>query len=252
MALSRNSIKFLNSLQLKKFRQKYNKFIVEGDKMVREILSQNKLLIDSLYATESWIETHNPAQSVPADRIFKITVTELERISSLRTPNQVLAVLEKPTFEIDEHLLTKDINLYLDDIQDPGNLGTILRIADWFGIRQVICSPATVEVYNAKVIQSTMGAFLRVKTPISSLGDIREKHAELPVYGAAMDGEDIFQMEDKTNGIIVIGNEGKGISAENQQFLTKKISIPATGTHGAESLNAGVATGIICAIWRNQ
>jgi TrmH family RNA methyltransferase len=251
MAISKNSIKFIKSLGIKKFRQKYNKFTVEGDKMLREILMQKDLHIESLYATDSWIQTHKPENKIQQDRIFKITLTELDRISSLKTPNQVLAVIETPEYLVDSSLLENDLSLYLDDIQDPGNLGTILRIADWFGIPQVICSPGTVEVFNSKVIQSSMGAFLRIKTPVISLNDILKQNDNLPVYGAVLDGENIFTIEKIKNGIIVIGNEGKGISEQNSELLTKKISIPATSSSGAESLNAAVATGIICAIVRN-
>lgn len=251
MAISKNSIKFIQSLRIKKFRQKYNKFIVEGDKMVGEILLQKDTAIDSLYATDSWIKTHDLVNKISDDKIVKISPGELERISTLKTPNQVLAILDIPGYEIDSVLIKTEINLFLDDIQDPGNLGTILRIADWFGIRQVICSPGTADVYNPKVIQSTMGAFLRVNTPVATLASIISANDQVPVFGAVMDGENIFKIDRKKEGLIVIGNEGKGISPENYPFLTKKISIPATAQSGAESLNAAVATGIICAFWKN-
>ncbi len=251
MALSKNSIKYIKSLSTKKFRQKYNKFIVEGDKMIREILCQENLVIESLYATESWLETLDPGISVPEGQTFKISLTELSRISTLKTPNQVLAILEIPEIRIDPPGLKNDLNLYLDNIQDPGNLGTILRIADWFGIRQVIRSPGTVDMYNPKVIQSTMGAFIRVNSPVADLSAITREYPDLPVLGAVLDGEDIFKLAKKTKGLLVIGNEGKGISAENLSLLTKKISIPATHHTGAESLNAAVATGIICAVLKN-
>jgi TrmH family RNA methyltransferase len=251
MALSKNSIKYIKSLSTKKFRQKYNKFIVEGDKMIREILRQEKLVIESLYATESWLETLGMEISVPEQRIFKITLTELSRISSLKTPNQVLAVVDMPENQIDQTALHNDINLYLDDIQDPGNLGTILRIADWFGVRQVIRSSGTVDMFNSKVIQSTMGAFIRVNSPTGDLPEIVSQHPELPVLGAVLDGENIFELKAPKKVLLVIGNEGKGISADNMPFLSKKISIPATHNTGAESLNAAVATGIICAVLRN-
>lgn len=219
--------------------------------MVGEILMQEDTAIDFLYATDSWIKTHDLANKISDDKIVKISSGELERISTLKTPNQVLAILDIPSYEIDSVLIKTEINLFLDDIQDPGNLGTILRIADWFGIRQVICSPGTVDVYNPKVIQSTMGAFLRVNTPVATLESIINANDHMPVFGAVMDGENIFKIDRKNEGLIVIGNEGKGISPENYPFLTKKISIPATAQSGAESLNAAVATGIICAFWKN-
>ncbi len=252
MALSKNSIKFIKSLSTKKFRQKYNKFIVEGDKMIREILTQDNLIVDSIYATESWIETLDASLSLPEHKTFKISLTELSRISSLKTPNQVLAVLEMPNPDTDQSLLLNDYNLYLDNIQDPGNLGTIMRIADWFGISQVFRSPGTVDLYNSKVIQSTMGAFLRVNSPVAELSEILKTHPGIPVLGAVLNGQNIFKHDHPGKGLIVIGNEGKGISEQTESLLTKKISIPATHNTGAESLNAAVATGIICAVLKNR
>ena len=250
--VSKNTIKFIKSLRLKKFRQKYNKFIVEGDKMLREILLQDELKIDSLFAVGSWIETNDTFFQLPVDKVFNISLTELKQISALKTPNQVLAIIEIPPSTLCERNLKNNINLYLDDIQDPGNLGTILRIADWFGIPQVICSKGTVDIYNEKVIQSTMGAFLRVKTPVLELEELKNNFPAIPVYGALMDGENIFSTTFPKNGILVIGNEGKGISLDNQKLLTHKITIPKTDSSGAESLNAAVATGIICSVWRSK
>lgn len=250
--VSKNTIKFIKSLRLKKFRQKYNKFIVEGDKMLREILLQDKLKIDSLFAVSSWIETNSSLFQLPQDKVINVSQMQLKQISALKTPNKVLAIIEIPLCILCQQNLKNNLNLYLDDIQDPGNLGTILRIADWFGIQQVICSKGTVDVYNEKVIQSTMGAFLRIKTPIVELDELKSKFPVIPIYGALMKGKSIFSTTFSKNGILVIGNEGKGISHENQKLLTHRITIPKAEDAGAESLNAAVATGIICSAWRSK
>ena len=249
--LSKNTIKLIKSLRRKKFRQKYNKFIVEGDKMIKEILLQESFKLDQLFAVDTWLKTNESLFELQQQQVFSVSSSTLKQISELKTPNQVLAIIESPTYSLDENSLKNNVNLYLDDIQDPGNLGTIIRIADWFGISQVICSKGTVDVYNEKVIQATMGAFLRVKTPVSSLNEIQTHCPDIPIYGALMDGESIFTTSFPKSGILVIGNEGNGISMESQKLLTKRITIPAAENSVAESLNAAVATGIICSVWKN-
>ena len=251
MPLLRNQIKYLQSLQQKKFRQKYNKFIVEGDKMIKELLDQSLFQVDNLFATDSWVKTNRVHISLPDDRLFKVSLTELNRISSLKTPNQVLAVIDIPTPKIDFQAISSGLHLYLDDIRDPGNLGTILRIADWFGFSFVFRSPNSVECYNPKVVQASMGAFLRVSSPEYTLQELSEKTVDLPIFGAGMNGVNIFNMEKPKKGIIIIGNEGKGISDENKLLIDTNIGIPKDPNGQAESLNAAVATGIICAAIKN-
>ncbi len=244
MAISINSIKFIKSLHQKKYRQKYNNFIVEGDKIVKEILNSASFLIKGLYATEPWLETNKELLKFPNLDIFKVSVTELGRISALRTPNQVLIVAKTPeSIFPSKH---EEFTLYLDNIQDPGNMGTILRIADWYGIHTIFTSADTVELYNPKVIQGSMGAFLRTKVVVSSLAEIKKTYPNKKIYGAYMQGENIYTAPKTKNSILVIGNEGRGIHPQNAHLISHPITIPSGKNGRAESLNAGVATGIIC------
>ena len=233
--ISRNDIKYIQSLCHKKFRQQEDLFIAEGPKVVDELL-QSEYWVKNIYATSDWI-THNTHKKVAAVEISEI---ELSRISALQTPHQVLAVVER------KQPGTASVNtqwtLVLDGLQDPGNLGTIIRIADWFGIKNIICSEDTAELYNPKVIQSTMGSFVRVNLRYEPLSAVLEK-AGVAVYGAVLNGENVYASGKKKEGILIIGNEGKGMRNELLPFVTHPVTIPRIG--GAESLNAGVATGII-------
>ncbi len=253
MSLSRNQIKWITSLQIKKFRQKNQKFLVEGDKIVRELLASPGWKVPELYALESWIEGYGDKLPLPVT-VIPVTEEELKRISTMQTPNQVLAVVEKREIREDPKIVAKDLSLYLDGIQDPGNLGAILRIADWFGIRHVFLSLETVEAYNPKVIQASMGAFLRVCYPVKDLKEFREKYPEVRILGADLEGEDVFDFEVSPGKgtLLIIGNEGNGISFAARAFLDEKVTVPpaATSVTGAESLNAAVAAGVLCAVIR--
>lgn len=246
--ISINKIKYVQSLHTKKFRQKYDNFIAEGDKICYEIIKSEKLNIEAIFALPQWMEKHSaelrPFQSI----LTEVNESELKKISTLTTPNQVLMVVKQSSFELDLQTIRSDLSLYLDGIQDPGNMGTILRIADWFGIRFVFCSDTCVDIFNPKVVQATMGAFLRIQSKEIELRELIE--ATTPVYGALLEGENLFQTERSNHGIIVIGNEGRGISEEVRALINRPILIPPHG-EGAESLNAAVATGIICAVFRN-
>ncbi len=254
--LSKAKVKYLNSLKSKKFRQKYNNFVAEGDKIAIEILknAQNpnaafSIEIEAIYGLSDWIKNHQdllqPFQAI----IAEVDNATLKKISSLQTPNQVLIVLKQFDFDLPTAQIQTNLTLLLDEIQDPGNLGTIMRIADWFGIPNVICSTNCADAYNPKTIQATMGAFLRVRTFRLNLTEFCRNFSALPVYGAVLGGENLFQTKLNKNALIVIGNEGKGISPDMIQQLTHRIEIPANGQ--AESLNAAIATGIICAAFRN-
>lgn len=249
--LSKNKLKYIQSLKLKKFRQKYNKFTVEGDKMAKEILQTNPTLIESVLATPSWLKMNESKIRLLVNKTITISDRELKQISNLQTPNQVLIIADQIDYQFSIDQLATELSLYLDEIQDPGNLGTILRIADWFGIPNVILSKACAELYNPKVIQSTMGAFLRVNCFQLDLDTILAKLNTIPVYGTVLDGDDVFKSQLTQHGIIVVGNESKGISTRIQEQLTHRIAIPAGKNAGAESLNAAVATGIICALFKN-
>jgi len=248
--LSKNQIKFINSLKLKKFRDEHNLFIAEGTKIVPELINSS-IKVNEVYTT---IENHLLPQSV---KTTVIKTAELERISSLTSPNQMLAVCEIPDYAIENDYSTK-LTLALDEIKDPGNLGTIIRIADWFGIDTIICSNHTTDAYNPKVIQSTMGSIARVKVIYTELPVFiaKESAKKTAVYGALLEGDNIYQQQ-KTNGIIVIGNESQGISEEVKKLIKHKIKIPSfshlkTTEGSAESLNAAVATAIICSEFRRS
>lgn len=252
MAVSKAQFKYIRSLQQKKYRQKYNNFVVEGDKIVEELIRVRPGQVEALYALTPWLERHREALSGLKERITEVTSQELKKLSGLQTPNQVLAVVRIETNELDAGHLTREWTLFLDGIRDPGNLGTIWRIADWFGIPCVCCSPDCVDQYNPKVIQSSMGAFLRVDCMVTTLAELRRVTGPLPVLGADLGGENIFQTVLPARGIVVIGSEAHGLSPQVLEQLTHRIRIPRGAGGGAESLNAAVAAGIICAVLQNR
>lgn len=233
--LSKNELKYIQSLCQKKQRQEERLFLVEGAKLVEELLL-TPYEVKHIYALPAWAEKHSRLPNLTV-----ITESELERISNLQTPNQVLAVVAQPE-QAAEPVLENRLTLVLDNIQDPGNLGTIIRIADWFGIQQIVASPDTVERYNPKVIQSTMGSFARVQVWYRPLLPFLQA-VKLPVYGALLTGKSLYEEIPLKEGLLLIGNESKGIAPELLQFISHPITIPRIG--GAESLNAAVAAGII-------
>jgi RNA methyltransferase, TrmH family len=249
--LNRNQIKIIHSLKIKKFRKEHKLFVAEGSKTVSELFSSS-YNIRWLIATKTWLQENNyliNRKNINREGVYEAEESEMKKISFLTTPQDVIAVAEIP----EENFNIRSINnlaLALDDIQDPGNLGTIIRIADWFGINHILCSEGCVDLYNPKVIQAAMGSFTRVRLIYTNLKDVLEKAANsnLPVFGAFLDGENIYAMKKEPKGIIVMGNEGKGISAEIEELINKKITIPRFG--GAESLNVSVATAVICSEFR--
>lgn len=247
----------MTALREKKYRHKYRQFTVEGEKMVVELLSQRRIKTEQVFANSHFFEKNERILSKIGEKAALVTDTELKKISGLTTPNQALAVCEMPDEPVELFIknLEKGWHFYLDGLQDPGNLGTIWRLADWFGVPNLLCSPTTVDAWNPKTIQSSMGAFLRVGAAEIELNEILKKMPPgFQVLGAAMDGRDIF-FEKKglpLGGILVIGNEGRGISPENLERLTAKISIPRDPAGGAESLNAGVAAGILMAVLKSS
>jgi TrmH family RNA methyltransferase len=247
--LSKSAIKYINSLRLKKFRQRYSKFTAEGDKIVKEILQDRYIQPEYIYCIPEWQENNRALIREYNIHPIIISPLELKKISNLQTPNQVLAVLSQLENHLEDNHFKNNLSLVLQTIQDPGNLGTILRIADWFGIPQVICSRDCVDIYNYKVVQASMGAFLRVNVVYDDIEKLFEQYPTIPKYGALLGGKNLFQSKLSPNGFLVIGNESKGISSTLQKHLTHQIEIPANGK--AESLNAAVATGIICAVFRN-
>ena len=234
--LSKLKVKYIQSLGQKKPRDAEGVFIAEGPKTVAELLAEKNTVVRELFATERWLKDHRNT----GVQVSEVSEEELERISQLSTPNQVLAIVEKFP---EEPIGTAAITLALDAIQDPGNLGTIIRIADWFGVSQVVCGTGCADMYNPKVIQSTMGSIARVRVNQTDLFPWIASQEEVPVYAAALNGEDVADMAPLTKGIILVGNESKGIDPELMSLAKVKITIPKKGK--AESLNAAVATGII-------
>jgi len=234
--VSKSELKYIQSLSDKKVRLETGCFIAEGVKLVGEMIAAG-YPIKAIYALDSW---DAPDTSIEVNRVEAF---ELEKMSLLQTPNQVVAVAKMPS-KTDAINLTGKLTIVLDGIQDPGNLGTIIRIADWFGVQQIVASEDTVDVYNPKVIQATMGSFMRVSVAYKNIADWLPT-LQLPVYGALLEGENIFTTKLPKQGILVIGSEAKGIRENCIDFITHPVTIPKIG--GAESLNAGVATGIIVA-----
>jgi TrmH family RNA methyltransferase len=240
--LLKSQVKYIQSLGQKKFRDQEGVFIVEGPKMVKELLDAPNTALRHLYAVKEWLEDSRewlpPAIS---PHITELKAGELERISSLSTPNQVLAVLEKPSFP--PPAFENTVSLLLDGIQDPGNLGTIVRIADWFGLRQVVCSRDCADIFNGKAIQSTMGSISRVQVVYDDPEEVIRLHPDLPVYAAVLEGRPLYETGHISKGLVMIGNESRGLRGELLELATHRITIPRKGQ--AESLNAAVATGII-------
>lgn len=246
--LSQNQQKLLTALQVKKYRQKYRKFTVEGEKMVAELLAQSHFDVDHIFALPEWANHHAETLKPFANRITTVTESELKRVSAFQTPNQVLAVAHIPETSFSPEQLLSSYCFFLDGIQDPGNLGTIVRIADWFGHSAVFCSPDTVDIFNPKVVQSAMGALFRVPVFEMPLETLLQAVPDQPAIGAVLEGQNLFATSLPPKGILVIGNEGRGISTATESLLQYRISIPKGPGGGAESLNAAVAAGIIAAV----
>lgn len=251
--LTNNKIKFINSLEIKKNRQNSKCFIVEGEKMILELI-KSKLKTVELFALTDFIRKNN-VKLKQIDSIIEISEKELKKISSLKTPNQVLAIVNIPSPKINNTTF-KSLNIVLDNIQDPGNLGTIIRTANWFGVNNIFCSNNTVDAYNSKVIQSTMGAIFRTNIFYTDIADIiqKAKNSGQQIYGTLLDGDSIYDLPLNNNGIIVMGNESKGISKPIQKLIDNKILIPnfPENINDMESLNVGIANAIALAEFRRQ
>lgn len=241
--LVKSQVKYIQSLSQKKFRETESVFVAEGPKIINELLAAPNVVVKQLFASDSWIQSNvTLLKGRGSDVVLPVDEKELERISFLSTPNEVLGLFERPSFDSTVQPGGK-ICLMLDTIQDPGNLGTILRCADWFGISEVICSEDCVDVFSPKVVQSTMGSITRVRVTYTDLGKFLEKNNKVPVYAAMLDGNNLYSMDKLKEGIILVGNESKGISRSLLNGNIQKITIPRKGN--AESLNAAIATGII-------
>lgn len=246
MEINKSEIKLINALKTSHGRKKHGVFLVEGPKMVEELL-QSHFEIKILIATDEWYRENNKIIDEPFARVVKSK--DLERLSQLSTANHVLAVVTSPT-EAKFHIPNNELILVLDTIQDPGNLGTIIRTADWFGINTILCSRETTDAYSPKVVQSSMGSVFRKKIHYTDLKEALEENMhELPIYGSLLNGENIYKKKLEQKGFIVIGNESQGISSELQKLITQAIYIPQAKNSKTESLNASIATGIILSIF---
>ena len=249
--LSKNQIKEIQSLHLKKQRDDQRLFIAEGVKSVTEVLLQKREIVSSVYATKDFLYIHDDQLRQLNIDFFEVTEEELQKISLQNNPNQVIALCHYFNVPEQEFDFKNGFSFYLDDIRDPGNFGTILRLADWFGVTSVFCSPATCDFYNPKVIQSTMGAFIRVNVVYCELDRLVKESSIANIYGAVLTGTNIYKDKLK-NGLIVIGNEANGISDENLKLINKPITIPSHLTNGTESLNAAMASAIIASEFYRQ
>ena len=253
--ISKNKIKYIRSLELKKNRNKEGVFVAEGHKVVDDLLALQPALL--IVATAEWLKGK---QLGAETEVIEVTDEELKKVSFLQHPQQVLAVFRQDqATAIDSFgfsgIDATELSLALDGVQDPGNLGTIIRIADWFGITHIYCSQDTADVYNPKVVQATMGSIARVKVEYGNLlGLVESLPADVPVYGTLLDGENIYQQPLENRGLIVMGNEGKGISPALAQKVNRRLLIPnfPEGRPTADSLNVAIATAITCAEFRRQ
>ncbi|GAB1402838.1 MAG: RNA methyltransferase [Lentimicrobiaceae bacterium] len=240
----KNQLKWVKKLHQQKYRQQHGLFLAEGVKVVDELLA-SRLEVISVFATDEWVKSHPPATM----EIIPVSSKELEIISTLKQPNQVLAVGRIPQIPPPEHY-NKGWSLMLDMISDPGNMGTIIRIADWFGFERLLVARHSVDIWNPKVVQAAMGSLFRVPVhvvdPVLFLESVNN---QLPVYATLLNGKPVNEVQFAQKGIVVIGNESRGISPQLMPYITHRITIPAArqmDEPGAESLNASMATAIVC------
>lgn len=250
--ISKARIKQIHGLEKKKIRQEEGLFVAEGPKLVGELLSTMKLRY--LAATEMWVQ-NNPSLSSRVTDI--ITEDELRRASLQQHPQEVIALFEIPHYELQlAEVACHELTLALDGVQDPGNLGTIVRLADWFGIRHIFCSPDCADIFNPKTIQATMGAIARVQVHyIDLVAELKSLPPEgTPIYGTFLDGQSIYTKELSNHGIIIMGNEGRGISPEVSALVSERLLIPSYPAERTtvESLNVAIATAIVCAEFRRR
>ncbi|MDD2549759.1 MAG: RNA methyltransferase [Bacteroidales bacterium] len=249
--ITTNEIKFIKSLQQKKFRRQHGLFVAEGAKLVEDILGSN-LKISAIYHTASW-NNYPKAKNFPFTQVSK---KEMGRISSLSTPSEVIALGNIPIKKLDVSTLKGSLSLMLDTVQDPGNMGTIIRLADWFGITNIVCSPTSADAFAPKVIQATMGAIARVSIYYANLeGVISEANIlKIPTYGTFLNGNNLYTSNLTPTGIIVMGNEGYGISQGLENLINHKLTIPnfSNRKNTSESLNVAMATAIICSEFKRK
>ncbi len=242
--ITKRDIQFIRSLSSRTEREREGLFIAEGDKLIEEIAASH-LNIREIYTT---------SQEIRGANVEVIPPSAMERISQLKSANSSLAVVEMPRYSLDIEQLKGELTIALDNIQNPGNLGTIIRLADWFGIKDIIASHSTVDCFNPKVVQATMGAITRVRVHYCDLPKSlsKLKGCGVPIYGTYLEGDNIYSTELTKGGVIVMGNEGRGVSPEVSEVIDRKLLIPPypATSHSAESLNVAIATAIVCSEFR--
>lgn len=248
MELSKTKFNIYKSLSTSKMRKKLGLFTVEGEKSVADTISDFDA--DCVIAVSEEFSRINHLYGTICP-VYSVTSEQMDKLSNLSTPSSIMAIYKMPE-RVDDNLIAHNNGLYvvLDGIQDPGNLGTIIRTCHWFGIKQIYASKDTVDIYNPKTVQSTMGSISKVNIYYCDLKDLISKNPDMPVYGLLLEGRDIFKEELEARGFIVMGNEGKGISDDIRKMITSPLTIPPTSSEHGESLNVAVATAITVALFR--
>jgi RNA methyltransferase, TrmH family len=250
--LSKNKIKLINSLALKKNRKIHNLFIAEGNKIVQDLLESNLIVKEIYYTKDADFTSRNLLKT----KNYLAEPNDLKKVSQLKTSPGIMAIVEIPEYKLNIEELKNSLTIAFDNIQDPGNLGTIIRIANWFGIENIICSKESVDVYNPKVIQATMGSFSGVKIHYENLEIVLNQAIKMniPVYGTFLEGENIYSKKLTKNGLIVLGNESKGISDALEKIIPLKINIPSFNKENSktDSLNVAIATSLACSEFRRR
>ncbi|MGV8963668.1 MAG: RNA methyltransferase [Candidatus Saccharimonadaceae bacterium] len=249
MPLSKNKISYIKSLKDKKHRNEYNTFVAEGSKLIFDLMQSAKCQLLVL-SEELNVNLHN----LEAEEIIIATTAELKKASHLATAPDAIAVFYQIQHDISAIDYRHKLSLVLDAIQDPGNLGTIIRIADWFGIENIFCSDDTADVYNTKTVQATMGALCRVNVHYANIIDLITQNSNSPIYGTFLNGDNIYRESLSSEGFIVMGNEGKGIRPEVEKLITHRLYIPnfSPNSTTSESLNVAVATAVVCSEFRRR
>ncbi len=253
--LSSSNIKLINSLEHKKYREKYNLFVIEGNKIVSEFLGGG-MPVEKVFATSSWLNDNTGTKLSAAGEIINVSENELKRISKLKTPPGVLALVRIKVRQPDIQKISTGLSIGLESIRDPGNLGTIIRIAAWFNIAYIICSNDSVDVYNPKTVRSSMGALAHTKVIYTDLALFTKKLCKLgtPVYATDLNGKSVYKSKLSDRGLLLFGNESKGLSGLLEPFVSHKLLIPPSGKTlpGIDSLNVAMSAAIICSEFRRE
>ena len=242
--LSKGRLKTYRAYRQKKFRDREDLIVAEGEKIAEELLRHRPTAIRAVCALDEWWAEHPFLPPEFAGQSYAVKPTELSQLSTFKTPNRVWILADRPAATLDVETARTQPTLFLDGLQDPGNVGTILRTADWYGFRQIVCAPGTVDVFHPRTIQASMGAFLRVNAPTLSIHALHEQLPDIPLVATVLDGDPLGSTSLPRPGIYGIGNEGNGISLPFLELNPRRLTLPGGG--GAESLNAAVATGILC------